>query len=127
MFTTRFARSSPRLAAQLRAPQRRLASTDKTNNVFVNERRRIKEHAKETTELWMKICLYAVIPAIAVAGGNAWWLWRAHWQHWEHLPPLEDRTEYSYQNVRTKNYQWGNGDKTLFWNDSVNYHNKNKA
>ncbi|GJD03870.1 putative cytochrome c oxidase subunit VIa [Colletotrichum higginsianum] len=42
-------------------------------------------------------------------------------------PPLEERVEYSYQNIRTKNYQWGNGDKTIFWNDNVNYHNKDKA
>ena len=27
------------------------------------------------------------------------------------MPPLEERTEYPYQNIRTKNYQWGNGDK----------------
>jgi cytochrome c oxidase subunit 6a len=127
MFTTRFARSSPRLAAQLRALQRRLASTDRVNNTFVSERRRIKEHSKETTELWRKISVYAVIPAIALAGANAWWLWKAHWEHWEHMPPLEDRTEYSYQNVRTKNYPWGDGDKTLFWNDGVNYHHKNKV
>lgn len=27
------------------------------------------------------------------------------------MPPLEERTEYAYQNIRTKNYQWGDGDK----------------
>ncbi len=27
------------------------------------------------------------------------------------MPALEERTEYAYQNIRTKNYQWGNGDK----------------
>lgn len=27
------------------------------------------------------------------------------------MPPLEERTEYPYQNIRTKNYQWGDGDK----------------
>ncbi|GKT95186.1 cytochrome C oxidase subunit [Colletotrichum tofieldiae] len=41
--------------------------------------------------------------------------------------PLEERVEYPYQNIRTKNYQWGDGDKTIFWNDNVNYHNKDKA
>ena len=30
------------------------------------------------------------------------------------MPALEDRTEYAYQNIRTKNYQWGNGDKVSF-------------
>jgi cytochrome c oxidase subunit 6a len=27
------------------------------------------------------------------------------------LPPLEERTEYPYQNIRSKNFQWGDGDK----------------
>ncbi|KAK1995332.1 mitochondrial cytochrome c oxidase subunit VIa [Colletotrichum falcatum] len=67
------------------------------------------------------------IPALGLAAANAWVLWNEHWEHWSHLPPLEERTEYSYQNIRTKNYQWGNGDKTIFWNDNVNYHNPDKA
>ncbi len=29
------------------------------------------------------------------------------------MPPLEERVEYPYQNVRVKNYPWGDGDKTL--------------
>jgi hypothetical protein len=45
------------------------------------------------------------------AGANAYYLWNEHWSHWGHLPPLEERTEYPYQNIRTKNYQWGDGDK----------------
>lgn len=52
-----------------------------------------------------------VIPAMVLAGANAWWLWKAHWEHWDHMAPLEERTEYAYQNIRTKNYQWGEGDK----------------
>lgn len=31
------------------------------------------------------------------------------------MPPLEERVEYPYQNIRTKNYQWGDGDKTLLY------------
>lgn len=52
-----------------------------------------------------------VIPALIIAGVNAKVLWDAHWSHWEHMPPLEERTEYSYQNIRTRNYFWGDGDK----------------
>lgn len=50
-------------------------------------------------------------PCLALAGANAYYLWNAHWEHWSHMPPLEERTEYPYQNIRTKNYQWGDGDK----------------
>lgn len=55
----------------------------------------------------------ACIPGLALAGANAYWLWTEHWEHWSHMPPLEERTEYPYQNIRTKNFPWGDGDKTL--------------
>ncbi|OHF03297.1 cytochrome c oxidase subunit VIa [Colletotrichum orchidophilum] len=105
--------------------QRRFAST--TENAFIKEREAAKHHAEGTTALWRKISIYACIPALGLAAANAYVLWNEHWEHWSHLPPLEERVEYSYQNIRTKNYQWGNGDKTVFWNDNVNYHNPDKA
>jgi cytochrome c oxidase subunit 6a len=37
--------------------------------------------------------------------------WDAHWEHVAHGPALEDKVEYPYQNIRTKNYFWGDGDK----------------
>ncbi|KAI8683266.1 hypothetical protein LRP88_04763 [Fusarium phalaenopsidis] len=121
-----FTRTASRVSAQLRVPaQRRFAST--AENEFIKERQHIKEHAKGTTELWKKISIFGVIPALALSGANAYWLWNEHWDHWNHMPPLEERTEYPYQNIRTKNYQWGDGDKTIFWNESVNYHNKDKV
>ncbi|KAI6780591.1 cytochrome c oxidase subunit 6a [Emericellopsis cladophorae] len=124
MLAARVSRATPRLTQQLRTPaQRRFAST----NEFINERQHIKEHAQGTTELWRKISLYGVAPCLLFAGANAYYLWTEHWSHWDHMPPLEERTEYAYQNIRTKNYQWGNGDKTLFWNDDVNFHRKDKV
>ncbi len=51
------------------------------------------------------------IPALVIAAVNAYNLWNEHWEHWEHLPPLEERVEYPYQNIRTKNFPWGDGDK----------------
>ncbi|KAI0385006.1 mitochondrial cytochrome c oxidase subunit VIa [Hypomontagnella monticulosa] len=126
-------RATPRLTAQLRAAntpvfrsalQRRLASTE---NAFVKERQAVKEHAAATTELWRKISIYAVVPCLILAAVNAYNLWNEHWEHWSHMPPLEERVEYPYQNIRTKNFPWGDGDKTLFWNDTVNYHNKDKT
>ncbi len=53
------------------------------------------------------------VPALIASGINAYVLWNAHWDHWNHMPPLEERTEYPYQNIRTKNFPWGDGDKTL--------------
>ncbi|RDA88994.1 hypothetical protein CP532_0655 [Ophiocordyceps camponoti-leonardi (nom. inval.)] len=133
------ARATSRFTAHLRSlGQRRLASTtvptaSKTaatpaaENKFIKERQHIKAHAERTVEMWKKLSIYAVIPALALAGGNAYYLWNQHWEHWSHMPPLEERVEYPYQNIRTKNYMWGDGDKTIFWNPKVNYHNKDKV
>ncbi|KAF2834254.1 cytochrome c oxidase subunit VIa [Patellaria atrata CBS 101060] len=94
------------------------------DNAFNRERAAVKHHAEQTSDTWRKLSIYAVIPAIIIAGANAWVLWNEHWEHFAHGPPLEEKTEYSYQNIRSKNYFWGDGDKTLFWNDKVNYHKK---
>lgn len=40
------------------------------------------------------------IPALVGAGANAYYLWNEHWEHWSHMPPLEERVEYPYQNIR---------------------------
>lgn len=53
----------------------------------------------------------AVVPILALAGLNAYNLWVEHWEHWEHMTPLEERVEYPYQNIRVKNFPWGNGDR----------------
>ncbi|KAL2269418.1 hypothetical protein VTJ83DRAFT_1602 [Remersonia thermophila] len=121
------ARAAQRLAAQARVQAQRRFATTETENAFVRERRHIKEHAGATTELWRKISLYGIPPALLLAGANAYILWNEHWEHWSHLPPLEERVEYPFQNIRTRNFPWGDGDKTLFWNEEVNYHNKDKT
>ncbi|RMZ08664.1 hypothetical protein D0860_04573 [Hortaea werneckii] len=92
-------------------------------NAFNSERAAVKEHAAATSDLWRKLSIYIVIPAIAIAGANAYRLWVEHWEHKSHEPPLEEQPEYPYQNIRTKNFFWGDGDKTLFWNPNVNKHN----
>ncbi|KAK1826511.1 cytochrome c oxidase [Podospora conica] len=124
-------RGAQRFGAQVRSPvvQRRLASSTPQagENAFVRERRHVKEHAAGTTELWRKISLYGVPPALLLAAFNAYTLWNEHWEHWSHMPPLEERTEYPFQNIRTRNFPWGDGDKTIFWNPSVNYHNHDKC
>ena len=85
--------------------------------------------------------LSIALPAIIIASANTYTLWSEHEEHLAHGPPLEDRVEYSYMNIRTKSFPWGDGDKvspllfledrmlmslakTLFWNDKYNYHKK---
>ena len=60
-----------------------------------------------------RIAYSCVPPAMIVTGINAWNLWNEHWEHWAHMPPLEERPQYPYQNIRVKNFFWGDGDKTL--------------
>ena len=64
----------------------------------------------EAIEVWLYFASVA-IPALIISGVNAYNLWNEHWAHWEHMPPLEERPEYPYQNIRTKNFFWGDGDK----------------
>lgn len=61
--------------------------------------------------LWRRLSIYIVIPCLVLASINAYNLWNEHWEHWSHMPPLEERVEYPYQNIRTKNFFWGDGDK----------------
>ncbi|OQE29480.1 hypothetical protein PENSTE_c002G03722 [Penicillium steckii] len=96
------------------------------DNEFNRERAAVKHHAASTSDLWRKLSIYAVIPCLIGGGLNAYNLWTEHWEHWSHMAPLEERTEYPYQNIRSKNFPWGDGDKTIFWNSDVNYRNKDK-
>ncbi|CAG7947734.1 unnamed protein product [Penicillium salamii] len=139
MFSQRIiGRFSQRASQQMRsAPvrstiQRRANSTEAkpswaADNEFNRERAAVKHHAASTSDLWRKLSIYAIVPCLIGGGLNAYNLWSEHWEHWSHMPPLEERTEYPYQNIRSKNFPWGDGDKTIFWNSDVNYHNKDKA
>jgi hypothetical protein len=62
-------------------------------------------------DLWRKLSIYVVIPALCIGAVNAWRLWDEHWEHKSHEPPVEERTEYPFMNIRTKNFFWGDGDK----------------
>lgn len=37
------------------------------------------------------------------------------------MPPLEERTEYPYQNIRSKNFPWGDGDKVSFLSSASSF------
>ncbi|KAF2735129.1 COX6A-domain-containing protein [Polyplosphaeria fusca] len=120
--------------ALARAPlRRRMYSTESPkqlagaeDNEFNRERLRIEEHAKESGDFWWKLTVFVALPALLLAGVNGKMRWDAHWEHQKHLPPLEERPQYSYLNIRTKPFWWGDGDKTLFWNEKVNYHKKDE-
>jgi len=63
-------------------------------------------------KLKVRLTAFSVtIPCLIIASVNAYNLWTEHWEHWNHMPPLEERVEYPYQNIRTKNFPWGDGDK----------------
>ncbi|KAL8792604.1 MAG: hypothetical protein Q9195_004827 [Heterodermia aff. obscurata] len=120
------------LAISRNTLQRRLASsegqpqlTGAADNAFNRERLAVKQHAAESSDLWRKLMIYVTLPCLLLASLNAKNLWDEHWEHEKHRPPLEERVQYSYQNIRTKAFPWGDGDKTLFWNDKVNYKKPN--
>ncbi|KAH7126736.1 cytochrome c oxidase, subunit VIa [Dendryphion nanum] len=96
------------------------------DNEFNRERAHANEHAAESGELWRKLSVYVAIPCLILATINAKLRWDAHQEHAKHAPALEDKVEYPYQNIRTKNFWWGDGDKTLFWNEKVNYHKRDE-
>ncbi|KAK8151744.1 putative cytochrome c oxidase subunit VIa [Phyllosticta citrichinensis] len=129
MFPQRaIARASPLLRAAFRRPYSAQTGesgfTGAADNAFNRERAAVKHHAAESSELWRKLSIYFVIPCVMLGGANAYRLWNEHWEHAAHAPPKEEQVEYDYQNIRTKNFFWGDGDKTLFWNDKLNYHKK---
>lgn len=79
------------------------------------------EHSKATAELWRKISIFIVAPIVA---GVTVFVFKNEFAHWEHLaqhPWTGDEPQYEYQNVRVSKYFWGDGDKTLFWNDKFNH------
>ena len=61
--------------------------------------------------LWGLTVKSVTLPCLLLAALNAKNLWDEHWEHEKHRPPLEERVQYSYQNIRTKAFPWGDGDK----------------
>ncbi|TEY63860.1 hypothetical protein BOTCAL_0150g00160 [Botryotinia calthae] len=131
MFSARATRAAAQRVARpqyIRTPfQRRFASSESTftgaeNNAFNRERQAVKDHAAATSVrglgdwlgmIWQAADYWgsATIPCLIIASVNAKILWDEHWAHWDHMEPLEERPEYPYQNMRTKNFFWGDGDK----------------
>ncbi|KAK9249023.1 cytochrome c oxidase, subunit VIa [Lipomyces tetrasporus] len=93
---------------------------------FLDEQQAIHHHAASTASMWYKVSLYVALPLVTVA------LIRSFKQETEHIShvihhahdePDEDLPpELPYQNIRRKDFFWGDGDKTMFWNDLTNVH-----
>ncbi|ODV91325.1 hypothetical protein CANCADRAFT_24332 [Tortispora caseinolytica NRRL Y-17796] len=87
----------------------------------------VKEHAGHTSELWRKISYYIAAPAIIAAAYSAYLHEKEHEEHLAHMPKIPDEEkppEYEYQNIRVRDFWWGNGDETAFWNPKVNSHRR---
>lgn len=66
-------------------------------------------------DTWRKLSIWVAIPCLIISGVNAWRLWNEHWEHQAHLPPVEERTEYPFMNIRNKAFPWGDGDKVRIY------------
>lgn len=80
-------------------------------------------HSESITKLWKRITWMVALPALiatAIPVGNIEMKHAEHRKHLAHLSDEEWPTQYDYQNIRAKKFFWGDGDKTLFWNSSVN-------
>ncbi|ODQ50600.1 cytochrome c oxidase, subunit VIa [Saitoella complicata NRRL Y-17804] len=97
------------------------ASSTSSGAEFLSERAAVEKHSGETADLWRKITYYIAFPLIIVGAVNAKNLYDEHNEHMAHVD-ITEQPQYAYLNIRTKNFPWGDGDKTAFWNDKVNYH-----
>ncbi|ODQ79282.1 hypothetical protein BABINDRAFT_162311 [Babjeviella inositovora NRRL Y-12698] len=92
---------------------------------YLAEVKAAEDHAAGTADMWKKITYYIALPACFLVGVNTLFVELEHAKHREHMAHLSDEEwpqQYEYQNMRQKDYFWGDGDKTLFWNLIVNRH-----
>lgn len=91
---------------------------------FIKLEEETAKHSESTAKLWMKISIFVVVPVIAATTYHTYIVEKAHFDHHAaHPRPSDDElpAEYEYQNVRNSRFFWGDGDKTLFWNDEYNH------
>ncbi|CAH2351036.1 cytochrome c oxidase subunit 13, mitochondrial [[Candida] railenensis] len=92
---------------------------------FIKKYEEKVHHSEGVTNLWKKITYFVAIPAILLAAVPIINIELHHAKHREHQKHLSDEewpTQYDYQNIRNKKFFWGDGDKTLFWNNDCNRH-----
>ncbi|GBB90011.1 hypothetical protein RclHR1_16890003 [Rhizophagus clarus] len=86
---------------------------------FATKRKGIEEHAKSSSNLWMKVSLYICPIALVASTANAYMIMQQHAQH-HHEAHEADHPPFDYQKMRTKPFCWGDGDHTLFHNPAIN-------
>ncbi|CAK9435472.1 uncharacterized protein LODBEIA_P01990 [Lodderomyces beijingensis] len=92
---------------------------------FMQEYETKVHHSEGITNLWKKLTYLVAIPAIlltAIPVAKVEFSHAEHRKHQAHLSDDEWPQQYEYQNIRSKPFFWGDGDKTLFWNSDVNRH-----
>lgn len=92
---------------------------------YIEEQQHTIDHAKGSMVTWRNICFFVCIPALVGSGIFVYNVEKKHAEHNAHLKDIPDEEwpkEYEYQNLRGRKYPWGDGDKTLFWNDNLNRH-----
>merc|ERR1711935_19759 len=109
-----FAMSS--FVSAARMARRGLASASRSENPFIAERQVLEHHAVGASELWKKLT-FVTMPALFVAG--VYLVMTAEHHHpdhknWPHLHKLD------------KKFPWGDGTKTLFYTEDVNFYHKKK-
>ncbi len=118
----------------LRTSGRRFVSSSPTlkgdpakGKEFAEKAEGIIKHSKAGSATWKKISFFLAIPAILICAVPVYRIEQEHAKHRKVLKAIPDDkwpAEYSYQNIRRKKFFWGDGDKTLFWNEGVNRHIK---
>ncbi|KAK9382105.1 cytochrome c oxidase, subunit VIa [Kockiozyma suomiensis] len=95
---------------------------------FIDEEVAVEEHAGATAGLWYKISLFLAIPLCAAAIYRSYGMEKEHIHHLKHDAEHYDEdsapNEFVYQNIRNKDFFWGDGDKTAFWSDLANHHKR---
>ncbi|OLY80646.1 Cytochrome c oxidase subunit 6A, mitochondrial [Smittium mucronatum] len=77
-----------------------------------------KVEADEAVHTWKKISLFVTVPLCAIFGYIATEDELHHISHLKEHPPTF--TKYQYISVHRKDFPWGDGKETLFFNPLVN-------
>ncbi|KAK9448644.1 cytochrome c oxidase, subunit VIa [Limtongia smithiae] len=124
------ARATVRPAMRTRAPRnvRTLYEANAAKGkAFVAEEEAIEHHAHETAALWYKLSLFLALPLCTVALVRSYREEVPHIRHIYHEAEHYDEDaappEFIYQNIRNKDFFWGDGDKTSFWSPA-NHHKR---